>query len=168
MIQAFGLVQASLMSHPWARNLLVKAQKIVSFFWESSEALLELQRVAKSTNIGILLSSAERNSFMSVYTCAGSLVVNKNALLMLLREEESKRYIPPWVVELVEDKNLEFWEQVDLVGAVLAPYCQLIALVHANLLTVADVTRYWMMLARQLLRLSRAPCCSLGGSLLLP
>eukprot|EP00884_Botryococcus_braunii_P006080 jgi/Botrbrau1/15473/Bobra.43_2s0094.2 len=162
MMQAFGLMMVAIVAHPWAMTVIVKAQRLVSFFLDSAQPMNELRRFADAQGISTSLSSCRKTHLTSLHTCAGSVLALKDPLLDLVRWEEGRHMLPPWMVEEIEDSNGEFWAQLEVFWALSAPYSDLTAALQAGPVTLADFTRYWISLARQLLLLSQYTFAAAG------
>lgn len=122
----------------------------------------ELRRIAEGLGIHTGLSSCKRTHFTSLHTCAGSVLALKDAFFDFVGWEEGKQMLPSWLLEQIEDSNGEFWVQLEVLWAISAPYSELIVALQAGPVSMADFTRYWISLARQLLVLSQHPSVPVG------
>jgi hypothetical protein len=149
MMHGFGLLMGSILGHPWAKAILMKAQKLVSYFRSSTRPMAHLREIAAALGIRTGFSSSNKTRFTSVHMCVVSVLALKDPLRSMVRQA-GRTMLPGWAIALIEDTTREFWEQIELLCSVLAPYSQVIMAVQANSTTLADITRYWIYLARKL------------------
>ncbi len=161
MMHGFGLLMGSILAHPWAKGVVVKAQRLVSFFRASTRPMTQLREVATTFGIRTGFSSSNKTRLTSVHMCGVSVLALKDPLRSMVRQV-ARSTLPHWAIVLVEDAKREFWEQLEVLCSVLAPYSQVIMAVQSNTTTLADIVRYWIYLARELLRLCPHPFADRG------
>ncbi len=101
MMHGFGLVMGSMLAHPWAKKLVVAAQKLVTFFRASSRPMALLRQEAALQGIFTTLSSSNKTRMTSVQICINSVLVLKDPIKSLRRKHSS--ILPPWLIQLIDD-----------------------------------------------------------------
>eukprot|EP00898_Chlorokybus_atmophyticus_P002936 jgi/Chlat1/3643/Chrsp238S03648 len=112
--------------YSWAKNIIMSAQKIVTYFRASHRPLALLKNAAKADGINTTLYSFNKTRFTSVHSWF--------RLLKVLRV--CATYGGPLEVGLASLCEL------------LQPFSKIIMAVQAADATLADITRYWLYLAR--------------------
>jgi hypothetical protein len=140
-MHAFGLLLGSVMGHPWSSDLLVKAQKIVTYFNASHKPLALFREAAKQQpgkQVGLQSSNSTR--LTSVQLCESSVLVNQGTFTNLLATPEGRAAINSRpVLALLED--LHFFGDLHLLDAVIQPISWVIMAVQRRDTTLADITR---------------------------
>jgi hypothetical protein len=143
MMHAFSLVVGTVCSHPWARDIIHKAQTIVTYFRASHRPLAQLELAAKEAKITTSLVTSTKTRFNSVYLCMKSVLVNEGAF----RELDQTMY-KKQVTAILAD--VEFWRSLASMCDILQPFSAAITSVQGDGTTFADVYLLWLYLARQL------------------
>jgi hypothetical protein len=164
-MHGFSLVMTSILAHPWAKQLQVFSQKLVQYFRASTRPMWVLLTIAKAQGINTTLHSSNKTRMTSVYICLQSVHALKDALRSLLRKSSSEINLPRWLLTLIEDQDRTYWEQLGSLCQVLAPFSQVVMAVQGDGTTLADITRYWIYLARELKKLSTDLFVPRGGFL---
>lgn len=86
MMHAFSLVIGSILGHPWAKDLVSKAQQIVTYFRSSHRPLALLHQEAKAMGITTGPVSANTTRFTSVHACLDSLRKLEDPLKVVVKK----------------------------------------------------------------------------------
>jgi hypothetical protein len=143
MMHAFSLVVLTMCSHVWAKDVITKAQAIVTFFRASHRPHVQLEAAAKVAKITTSLVTSTKTRFNSVYMCMRSVLVNEGAF----RELDLTIYKKS-VTAILED--VEFWRSLGSICEILQPFNAVITAIQGPATTMADVYLSWLYLARQL------------------
>lgn len=73
MMHSFNLAIGSMLGHAWARELVVRAQKLVTYFRASHRPLQALSDIAKTMGINATPQSSNTTRFTSIHACLASL-----------------------------------------------------------------------------------------------
>jgi hypothetical protein len=76
-MHGFSLVLKSVLAHPWAKDLLMRAQQVVTYFRASHAPLAALRAAAEELGITQGLQSSNTTRMTSGYGCTSS--VQRNA-----------------------------------------------------------------------------------------
>ena len=145
MMHSFSLVVGSILGHPWAKDLIKKGQRIVTFFHASYRSNSLLMEVAKNMGISGMLQTSNTTRFTSVHLMLQSVLKMDgplHAVLNLHRDEIQQ----PEVKLIIE--NRQFWAGLEVLSMMLEPFSQVVMAIQAKTATLADTTRYWLYLAR--------------------
>lgn len=140
-MHAFALLLGSIMGHDWARQLLVKAQKIVTYF-NASHKPLALFREALKQQPGqqVGLQSSNGTRLTSVQLCEASVLRNQSTFSTMLGKPGGREAVTnAGVLELLE--NLHFFGDLRILDGVLQPIAWVIMAVQRRDTTLADITR---------------------------
>jgi hypothetical protein len=140
-MHAFALLLADMMTHDWAKQLLVKAQKIVSYINASHKPLAKFREaLAQQPGEKVGLQSSNSTRLTSARLCESSVLRNQATFSTMLADPEAKRAISSReVLGLLED--LRFFADLSVLDAVLAPISWVIMAVQRKDTTLADITR---------------------------
>ncbi len=154
-MHAFALLMKALMGHPWAKEAVTRAQRLVTFFRASNRIRALLQNFVPNQKPKTLLS-ANKTRFTSVEASLTSVMGLKYALKSLMQWDcdEPKQIIPQWVHTIVADDR-GLWEVLEVLLAVLVPYSQVIMAAQSDMTTLSDMPRYWGYLGRQMVTASK-------------
>lgn len=143
-MDALLLVLGSVVSHPWAREVVTNTQKIVTYFRATDEAWSELKKANKALDIqGGMPQSCNKTHLSSVLECCCSVLRNQPAFRQVLHSKpESIRQQA--VKDLLPDSNRSFWPNLQLLCDLLQPFNQVVKGVQSAKPTIADMTRYWL------------------------
>ena len=147
MMHAFSLTVGSLLGHPWAKELVKRAQRLVTYFQASTRAYTQLLASANAQNIPGRLRSSNKTRFTSIQMMLASVVRLEHAFTSLLSTQASviqSNDIPPII------KDRVFWASAEVLNNVLVPFSKVMTAIQAKTATLADITRYWLYLARTL------------------
>jgi hypothetical protein len=145
-MHAFALLLGSVMAHDWAKHLLSKAQRIVSYF-NASHKPLALFREALQQQPGqkVGLQSSNSTRLTSVHLCESSVLRNQGTFSSMLAKPAGREAVSNGdVLRLLED--LHFFGDLRMLDAVLQPIAWVIMAVQRRDTTLADVTR-WALLS---------------------
>lgn len=151
-----------MVSHPWARALAVKAQKLVTHFRTVAWSAQLLQEVAGALNIPGPLQSCSTSTLASLHTCMESVLALRVPLEALVAQQHAAALLPGWLTELVEDG--EFWDSLACLCQLLSPCIQLRDAMKAENLILADFMRYWVYLGGQLAKANPSAACVATGA----
>jgi hypothetical protein len=147
MMHAFSLTVGSLLGHPWAKELVKRAQRLVTYFQASTRAYHKLLEGARSLGIKGRLRSSNKTRFTSIQMMLESVVGLEAAFAFLLNNHGSvilNADIPPIIRDRV------FWASAEVLNKILVPFSRVMMAIQAKTATLADITRYWLYLARVL------------------
>ncbi|BDA51639.1 hypothetical protein COCOBI_19-1950 [Coccomyxa sp. Obi] len=74
MMHAFSLTVGSLLGHPWAKDLLKRAQRLVTYFQASTRAYSKFLEIAKSLGLKGRLRSSNMTRFTSIEMMLESVI----------------------------------------------------------------------------------------------
>lgn len=140
-MHGFNLVLGSILSFPWAQQLVVSAQRVVTYFRASHQPLALLRDAADRFGIKKALHSANKTRFTSKDECIKSVLANQPAFAYVLQHHRQAIKNPD-VVKLIEDPT--FWADLAKLQKVVAPLSKVIMAVQANDSTLADTCRWDM------------------------
>jgi hypothetical protein len=148
-MHSFGLLIVSILSHPFAKAVVVKAQRIVSYFLASTLPLRRLRDCLKEKNIaGGGLVSSNKTRFNSVAECLKSVLRAQPAL------HELSMASPPVVknaeVLRIIKEDSSFWAAVQLLCDILEPASKAVMAIQARTALLASIPIYWAVMARAL------------------
>ena len=146
-MHAFSLTVGSLLGHPWAKELVKRAQRLVTYFQASTRAYHKFLEGAKSLGIKGRLRSSNKTRFTSIQMMLESVVGLEAAFAFLLNNHGSvilNADIPPIIRDRV------FWASAEVLNKILVPFSKVMTAIQAKTATLADITRYWLYLARVL------------------
>jgi len=149
-MHAFALVMAAVLAHPHFRSRVAEAQRIVTYFRASHQPLAMLNDAIRSQGInGGGLQSSNKTRFTSVHLMLASINRVEGPLRSVLSQPDIIK--PGPVRESLGSTT--FWREIDIMCKLLQPFTQVIMAIQSRDATLADVTRYWLYLARCLERL---------------
>lgn len=128
--------------------LLSAAQRVVTYFRASHMPLAALRAAADMFKISTGLKTSNTTRLSSVYICVDSVVKLELAFRYLLTNEPQVLDKAPAVRSILERPNI--WENWKLLCRLLEPIAKVIEAVQRDHATLADVTRYWLYVAREL------------------
>lgn len=145
-MHAFALVMKSIISAPWAKQLAVLAQGVVTYFKKSHQPQARLREAIKSMGIkGGSLCAANGTRFTSTYEMLASVLRNEGPLCAVQRQGiVNKAEVAATLL------SQEFWRQLNVLCALLQPIASVVMAIQGRHSTLADVTRYWLFLARKM------------------
>ena len=144
-MHSFSLVVGSLLGHPWAKDIIKKAQKVVTYFNASTRGHSLLMLAAAAQNIKGKLQTSNTTRFTSVHIMLQS-VLNMDQPLHAVLNQHAADIKQDEVKHIIGDR--QFWAAADVLSKLLNPFSQVVMAIQAKTATVADVTRYWLYLAR--------------------
>lgn len=137
-MHGFSLVLKSVLTYPWAKDLLLRAQQVVTYFRASHAPLAALRAAAQELKITQGLQSSNTTRMTSSYACTSS--VQQNAPAFVRMKSDSDVVISNSDVDdILEDAA--FWANLAKLNKVLAPICRVIMVVQGDTTTLADVSR---------------------------
>jgi hypothetical protein len=138
-MHAFNLVLGSVLSFRWAQELLVSAQRVVTYFRASHQPLALLRAAAERFNIKRALHSANKTRFTSKHECVQSVLQNQPAFTLVLQENRTAINNSD-VVTIISDPV--FWADLGKLNKVMLPFTKVIMAVQGNDSTLGDVCRW--------------------------
>eukprot|EP00775_Hariotina_reticulata_P003312 gene3312-3588_t len=148
-MHGFNLVLGSILSHPWAQEVITKSQSIVTYFRASHQPLAFLRAAAKQCGVKQELQSSNKTRFTSKHMCTSSVQANAPAFNVLLGDATQAAAIRnPDVLAVLEDNT--YWNDLKKLNRLQEPLTQVIMAVQRGNATMADVCRYWLYLAHHL------------------
>ena len=146
-MHSFSLVVGSLLGHPWAKAVIKKAQRIVTYFNASTTAHSLLMQSARSLRISGQLQTSNTARFTSVHIMLQSVIKMDqplHAVLILHSDKIKDKHV---VVKLhIADRQV--WAAGEVLSAVLEPFSQVVMAIQSQSANLADTTRYWLYLAK--------------------
>jgi hypothetical protein len=137
-MHAFALLLGSLLAHPWARNIVVSAQRVVTYFMASHTPLAKLREAAQQLGIKKGLATSNKTRFTSVHICLESVRSNSAAFTLVL-QSDSDAIKSREVMLLLKDRQL--WDGLDILCPVLEPLSKVIMGIQSKHATMADICR---------------------------
>lgn len=137
-MHGFSLVLKSVLSYPWAKDLVVRAQQVVTYFRASHAPLAALRAAAQEAGITKGLQSSNTTRFTSSYACTSSVAANAPAFHRVL-SNSSVVITNTDVSDTLQDAA--FWADLGKLNKVLAPLSKVIMQVQGDATTLADVVR---------------------------
>jgi hypothetical protein len=147
MMHAFSLTVGSLLGHPWAKELVKRAQRLVSYFQASTRAYFQLLDCARSLGIKGRLRSSNKTRFTSIQMMLESVVALESTFNLLLNKQGSVIQATD-IGPIIRDRI--FWASAEVLNKILVPFSKVMTAIQAKTATLADITRYWLYLARVL------------------
>ena len=144
-MHAYSLTVGSLLGHPWASQLVQRAQKLVTYFQAAHRAYFKLLECAKSLGIQGRLCSSNKTRFTSIQMMLESVSRLETAFAFLLNNDPDviqSAAVPPIIRDRV------FWASLEVLNKILVPFSKVMTAIQAKTATLADITRYWLYLAR--------------------
>jgi hypothetical protein len=151
MMHGFALVMGSVMGHPFAASIVKDAQAIVTYFRASHRPLALLYEAASELSIIGALETSNKTRFTSVHRCLASVAKLEPAFKRMLNKHP-RLLEGCTVVPGILNSRL-FWTKLEALCKLLEPFSRVIGGVQGDATTLADVTRYWLYLAQDLLEL---------------
>lgn len=150
-MHAFALLLGTMLSHAWARNIVTKAQKIVMYF-KASHLPLGLLKAEAKQQLGVTgkhagLRTANTTRFTSVHMMLSSVFQLERALKFVV-QKHGRDIQSAQVKSYINDPS--FWKSLEQLVRLLQPLTEVIMAIQGDHSTLADVTRYFLYLARQL------------------
>jgi hypothetical protein len=137
-MHGFSLVLKSVLVYPWAKDLLLRAQQVVTYFRASHAPLAALRAAAQELKITKGLQSSNTTRMTSSYACTSSVQQNMPAFVRM-QSNSSAVISNSDVVDILNDPA--FWAKLGKLNKVLAPICKVIMQVQGDATTLADVGR---------------------------
>lgn len=149
MMHAFSTCMGSLLGHNWAQRLIKRVQKMVTGIRASHKPKALLEKIAKRMGIKRMLITSNKTRFTSVHASIESVLRLQPALQEVLREEPG--CLTDKLVKYISDDM--FFIMIKQLCKILEPFTLVIQAVQAACATLADVTRYWLFLAKMIAQL---------------
>jgi hypothetical protein len=138
-MHGFNLVLGSLLAFPWAQELLVSAQRVVTYFRASHQPLALLRSAAERLAIERGLHSANKTRFTSKHECVESVLRHQPAFSLVLNQQRTAINNSD-VLAVIDD--VSFWADLTKLNKVMLPLTKVIMAVQGNDSTLADVCRW--------------------------
>ncbi|KAL0024498.1 hypothetical protein WJX77_009947 [Trebouxia sp. C0004] len=157
MMHAFSTCMGSLLGHQWAQRLIKRVQDIITVIRASTDQKF-LEEIAKSMGIAHMLIISNKTRFTSV--CASV----ESVLWLQLALQELAQQHPECLTDQLLDwfSNDMFFIMIKQLCKILEPFTLVIQAVQAACASLADVTRYWLYLAKMM---SQLPFQSIDSAL---
>ena len=149
MMHAFSTCMGSLLGHNWAQRLIKRVQKMVTGIRASHKPKALLEKIAKRMGIKRMLITSNKTRFTCVHASVESVLRLQPALQEVLREEPG--CLTDKLVKYISDDM--FFIMIKQLCKILEPFTLVIQAVQAACATLADVTRYWLFLAKMIAQL---------------
>ena len=138
MMHGFNLVLGSILAYPWAQELLVQAQRVVTYFRASHRPLELVRQAAAQFQISKGLHSANTTRFTSKHECTDSVATLQPAFQYVV-STEADAIKNADVLDILRDPS--FWADLPKLNKLQEPLTKVIKLVQSNRTTLADVCR---------------------------
>lgn len=147
-MHAFALVMGSILAHPWARQVVVDAQRVVTLFRASHMPLGVLKEEAKRLGITTTLQTSNQTRLTSSFLCLESVLKMERAFKSYMLLVPGNRALMPATQSAVRNvlEDNSFWAKLKVVTALLEPFTKVVMAVQRNTTSLADITRYWLYL----------------------
>jgi hypothetical protein len=137
-MHGFSLVLKSVLAHPWAKDLLLRSQQVVTYFRASHAPLAALRAAAKELGITKGLQSSNTTRMTSSYSCTSSVQAHQPAFTRM----SSSSNVNITNTDVVDTLDAAaFWANLSNLNKVLAPISRVIMMVQGDATTLADVSR---------------------------
>ena len=149
-MHAYSLAMGSLLGHPWAADILKRAQRLVTYFQASTRAYSKLLESAKILGLPgpHRLQSYNKTRFTSVQMMLQSVISLETAFRYMLNTFEGVIRADD-IKPIIRDRL--FWASAEVLNRICQPFCKVMMAIQAKTATLADIiTRYWLYLARVL------------------
>jgi hypothetical protein len=158
MMHGFALLLTSILAIPWIAGVVKRATAAITYFRNSHYPLGLLRAAAKARGVLGSLASPCATRMTSIERALQSLVDLERAVFdvlqekpqLLLRTSDGKADNAKHRAIREDLENPDFWRDVKRVVAVLQPISRVIMAVQADAITISDVARYWLYLAKEL------------------
>jgi hypothetical protein len=138
-MHGFNLVLGSIMAFPWAKDLVVRSQQVVTYFKASHQALAVLRAAAAKVPVQRELHSSNTTRMTSSHECTSSVQANHPAFVILMRSEDAAAVKSAPVKAILSDRA--YWDSLELLNKLLEPLTKVIIAVQGHRTTLADVCR---------------------------
>jgi hypothetical protein len=139
MMHAFALLLASILGHPFAKDLVHRGQRVVTFVRASHFPNAKIQEQAEILGISGTLKTSNKTRFTSVLICLESVLLLESALVAVARQHANLFKKVPEVIQTINDR--QFWVQLEGLCKLLRPVGDIIMGVQRDCTTCADITR---------------------------
>jgi hypothetical protein len=155
-MHAFALLLGSIMAHDHLRTVVSRAQSIVTYFRAAHLPFQRLKEARAALHIGgRMLESSNKTRLTSTVMMLASVIHNEAAIKavagMTLEQQGNRRGSIP-LIKSAEVRDIiaddTFWQQARLLHKLVKPFETIIMATQNRHATLADVTRYWIYLAR--------------------
>eukprot|EP00898_Chlorokybus_atmophyticus_P006910 jgi/Chlat1/721/Chrsp104S01208 len=146
LLRGFLLTMGSFLGHPWVKSIAVNALKVALYFRDLDDQtpLALLSDAAKACNIAGSIHLVTKQ-LPSLLRCLQSVQRLEPALMLVGRHPAN--IASAEVISIIDDR--EFWRGLDTVCHMLKPFNHaMLAAQSTKTATLADVTRYWLHVAR--------------------
>eukprot|EP00884_Botryococcus_braunii_P011880 jgi/Botrbrau1/20693/Bobra.0058s0023.1 len=140
--QAFSLAIGSMLGHPWARQMVVAAQRLVVTILSNPSTYQLFSASAKANGLSGRLSPCNRLQFPSVHACLCSMLEHEGVIRQLLLHQ------PHTFPELQLCHEQTFWLVCMTLSRLTEAYASAIASFSLSSSTLADLVRFWLIFAR--------------------
>jgi hypothetical protein len=137
-MHGFNLVLGSVLAYSWSKNLVVRAQQVVTYFRASHAPLAALRKAAEELHITQGLQSSNTTRFTSNYACTSSVQGHAPAFT-LVKQRGSVVITNQDVAATLEDAA--FWADLAKLNKVLKPISRVVMVVQGDSTTLADICR---------------------------
>ena len=148
-MHAFSTCMGSLLGHYWAQKLIKRVQDLVTSFRASHKPKALLEQIAKRMGIKRMLITSNKTRFTSVHASIESVLRLQPALQELARQHPD--CLNDQLTECISDDM--FFIMIKQLCKILEPFTLVIQAVQAACATLANVTRYWLYLAKMISQL---------------
>lgn len=146
-MHSFGLLIGSILAHPLAKDIITRAQRVVTYFRSSTQPLAQLRYLMDEDEIkGGGLKSSNKTRFTSVHLCLDSVMRLESALHILAGRPGLVKNAD--VVATIRD--LSFWRKLKVLCDILEPASKAVMAIQSKAALLADVPRFWAYMASAL------------------
>ncbi len=148
-MHAFSTCMGSLLGHQWAQKLIKQVQDLITSIRASHRPKALLEQIAKRMGINRMLITSNKTCFTSVHASIESVLRLQPALQELARQHPD--CLSKQLFDCISDDM--FFIMIKQLCKILEPFTLVIQAVQAACATLADVTRYWLYLAKTISQL---------------
>lgn len=164
-MHSFSLVVGSLLGHPWAKDIIKRAQRVVTYFNASTRAHSLLMEAAMGLGISGQLQTSNTTRFTSVHIMLQSVMKMQDPLRAVLNRHPEQIMDKHGLVKVII-ADRQFWASAEVLSALLEPFSQVVMAIQSKTANLADTTRYWLYLAKSF-KAELPKLTSVGGEILL-
>ena len=142
-MHGLNLGMQSVAAHPWARSIVSRAQRVVTFVNASPPAAAAVTQQARLHGIKRSLCSGNATRFTSMVRMLQSMQLLQHAVCSAADQPDSN--FKGDVLDIVRDRD--FWCDLIALLPILEPFAQAIMEFQGDTANLADVMLHWLRIA---------------------
>jgi hypothetical protein len=138
-MHGFNLLLGSVLAFPWAQDLLLRAQRVVTYFRADHQPYALLKEAGQPLGIQQALLSANKTRFTSKHMCISSVLKNYPAFHKVMLQN----------ADVIQNDDVEailtdtsFWSDLRKLDKLLLPLSRVLGASQDNTATLADICRW--------------------------